>query len=271
MKKILIALIMFLVTNIFAADSNLWQKSTLNKVLQRGELRIGTDAGYMPFIMKDKKGRYIGFEVDLAKRMAKEMGVKLKIVNIPFDGIIGGLLSDKFDMIISGMTITQTRNLKVNFSDPYLVIGQSILVTKETKKQIKTFKDLDRENFIIATKTGVTGELVARKLFKKAKIITFDTESDAVNEVSSGKANAFIYDQPYNVLYMAKKQNSQLVHLDKPVTYEPLGIAIKKGDPDMLNWLNAFIRQIQGDKLVGFYDKIYKKWFIETNWIKRVQ
>ncbi|AXH15905.1 amino acid ABC transporter substrate-binding protein [Malaciobacter mytili] len=271
MKKLFLALMVLLNTFVFASDINIWKNSTLNKILERGELRVGLDPGYMPFEMKDKKGRIIGYDVDMASKMAKEMGVKLTIIPTSFDGIIGGLLSEKFDIIISGMTITQQRNLKVNFADPYVVIGQTILVDKDVAKNIKSYKDLDNEKYIISTRTGVTGEIVARKFFKKAKIITFETEADCVSEVLNGKAHAFIYDQPYNVLFMSDKGKDRLVHLDTPLTYEPLGFAIRKGDPDFLNWLNNFMRQIKEDKLLDFHQKLYEKWLVDTEWLKRVQ
>ncbi|AXH10643.1 amino acid ABC transporter substrate-binding protein [Malaciobacter halophilus] len=271
MKKLLVVLMLLFTASLFASDINVWKNSTLNKIVQRGELRVGLDPGYMPFEMKDKKGRIIGYDVDMARKMARDMGVKLKIIPTSFDGIIGGLLSEKFDIIISGMTITQKRNLKVNFATPYVIIGQTILMKKEHKGKIKSYKDLDKKGFVISTRTGVTGEIVARKFFKDAKIITFETEADAVSEVLNGKADAFIYDQPYNVLFMSNKGKGRLVHLDKPLTYEPLGFAIRKGDPDFLNWLNNFMRQIKEDKLLDFHQKLYEKWLVDTNWLKRVQ
>ncbi len=133
MKKILVAVLLFLGVFAQANDMDLWKKSTLNKIIQRGELRVGLDPGYMPFEMKDKKGNIIGFDVDLAKQMAKGMGVKLKIIPTAFDGIVGGLIADKFDMIISAITITQKRNLKINFSSPYMSIGQTLLVANKHK------------------------------------------------------------------------------------------------------------------------------------------
>ena len=101
-----------------ADDIELARKSTINSIIERGELRVGFDAGYMPFEMTDKNGQFIGFDIDIAKEMAKAMGVKFVPVNTEFDGIIPALMTDKFDIILSGMTITQERNLKISFSDP---------------------------------------------------------------------------------------------------------------------------------------------------------
>lgn len=257
--------------NSFADDINLWKKSTLNKIVQRGELQVCTEPGYMPFEMKDKKGRIIGFDADMAKKMAKEMGVKLNMIPTAWDGIIAALITGKCDMIMSGMTITQQRNLKINFANPYVVVGQTIMMKKSLANKVKTAKDLDNPKYTIVTKIGVTGEVATRKFFKNAKIVTFETEADAASEVLNGKADAVVYDQPYNILFMSDKGKGKLIHLDTPLTYEPLGWAIRKGDPDFLNWLNNFLRQMKEDKVVDFYNKLTKKWLKDTAWLKRVQ
>ena len=174
-KKFLVAVFTIstlFTVNSFADDIELWKKSTLNAILQRGELRVGMEPGYMPFEMKDKKGRIIGYDVDMAKKMAKEMGVKLKLVPTAWDGIIAGLVTGKYDIIMSGMTITQQRNLKINFADPYVVVGQTMMIRKELAGKIKTAKDLDKPEYTVVTKLGVTGEIATKKFFKKAKIIT---------------------------------------------------------------------------------------------------
>jgi len=273
-KKFLVAVFAIstlFTVNSFADDIELWKKSTLNAILQRGELRVGMEPGYMPFEMKDKKGRIIGYDVDMAKKMAKEMGVKLKLVPTAWDGIVAGLVTGKYDIIMSGMTITQQRNLKINFADPYVVVGQTMMIRKELAGKIKTAKDLDKPEYTVVTKLGVTGEIATKKFFKKAKIITFETESDAASEVLNGKADAMVYDQPYNILFMSNKGKDRLVHLDTPLTYEPLGWAVRKGDPDFINWLNNFLRQIKEDKVVDFHEKLNEKWLRDTSWLKRVQ
>ena len=273
-RKMLIAIFAlstFAAVNSSADDIELWKKSTLNQILDRGELRVGMEPGYMPFEMKDKKGRIIGYDVDMAKKMAKEMGVKLKLVPTSWDGIIAGLVTGKYDIIMSGMTITHQRNLKINFANPYVVVGQTMMIRKDLAGKIKTAKDLDKKGYTVVTKLGVTGEVATRKFFKKAKIITFETEADAASEVLNGKADGMVYDQPYNILFMSDKGKDKLVHLDTPLTYEPLGWAIRKGDPDFLNWLNNFLRQIKGDKVVDFHEKLNQKWLRDTSWLKRVQ
>jgi len=271
-KKFLLTLVLVVsVNSLFADDINLWRKSTLNSILEKKVLKVGLEPGYMPFEMKDKKGRLIGYDVDIAKAMAKAMGVKLEIVPTAFDGIIAGLITSKFDIIISGMTVTQQRNLKINFSDPYIVVGQTVLLNNSLMNEIKNAKELDDSKYTITAKLGQTGEIVARKFFKKAKVITFETEAEAVAEVLNGRAAAFINDQPYNSMFMDSKGKGKLIHLDTPLTYEPLAFGIRKGDPDFLNWLNNFLRQIKEDKVLDLHGRLYEKWFVDTRWLKNIQ
>ena len=220
----------------------------------------------MPFQMLDKKGELIGFDVDIATEMAKAMRVKLKIIPIAFDGILAGLLTDKYDIVISGMTITQERNLRVNFANMYISVGQTMLVNK--KHAGKKPMDLNKSDITLTAKLGQTGEFTARRMFKNAKIRTFETEADAVQEVINGNADAFVNDKPYNAVFVAEKGSDMLVHFDEDLTYEPLGWAIRKGDPDFINWLNNFLIQINGD---GRFERIYNRWFNDNAWLKRVQ
>ncbi len=240
--------------------------STLEKVLERGELRVGFESGYVPFEMTNKKGNFIGFDIDMAKEMAKAMGVKLVLINTAWDGIIPALLSDKFDIIMSGMTVTQERNLKAMFADPYIVVGQTILLNPAFEGKISSYKDLNNEQFTVTSKLGTTGEQAVKRYIPKCNYKSFENETEAVMEVINGKADAYVYDLP-NCVYFKAEFGDKLVLLDKPFTFEPLAWAINKGDPDFLNWLNNFLRQVKND---GRYDKMYDKWIRHQEWVKEL-
>ncbi len=252
----------------WGADIALSEKSTLEQILKRGELRVGFEAGYMPFEMTDKKGNFVGFDIDVAKEMAKSMGVKFVPVNTAWDGIIPSLITGKFDIIMSGMTVTQERNLKVNFADPYIIVGQTILINKKHEGTITSYKDLNDPKYTVTSKLGTTGEQATKRHIPKCTYKSFETETEAVLEVINGKADAYVYDQPNCVVIMAEQGKDKLVFLDKPFTYEPLAWAIQKGDPDFLNWLNNFLRQLQND---GRYDRIYNKWIKSVDWYQNVK
>ncbi len=250
-----------------AADIELAKKSTLEEILKRGELRVGFEAGYMPFEMTDKKGNFVGFDIDMAKEMAKAMGVKFVPVNTAWDGIIPSLITGKFDIIMSGMTVTQERNLKVNFADPYIIVGQTILLNKKHEGTVKSYKDLNDPKYIVTSKLGTTGEQAVKRMIPKCTYKSFETETEAALEVVNGKADAFVYDLPFCVVFLAQQGAGNLVFLDQPFTYEPLAWAVNKGDPDFLNWLNNFLRQVKND---GRYEQIYNKWIKSTDWIQDV-
>ena len=250
------------------ADIQLAKKSTLEAILKKGELRVGFESGYMPFEMTDKKGKFVGFDIDMAKAMAKAMGVKFVPVNTAWDGIIPALITKKFDIIMSGMTVTQERNLKINFADPYIIVGQTILINKKHKNKIKSYKDLNNSKYTVTSKLGTTGEQAVKRLIPKCKYKSFETEPEAALEVVNGKADAFVYDLPYCVVFNAEQGAGKLIFLDEPFTFEPLAWAITKGDPDFMNWLNNFLSQVKND---GRYERIHNKWIKSTGWYKNVK
>jgi polar amino acid transport system substrate-binding protein len=242
-------------------------ESAIDRIVKRGELRVGFEAGYMPFEMLDRKGNIIGFDVDLARLMARHMGVKLTMVNIQWDGIIPALLTDKFDLLMGGMTITPERNLKVNFCDPYIVIGQTVLMHPRHRGKITRHDQLNDPRYVVLAKLGTTGDIAARRHFPKAQLKQFSSEADAAIEVRSGRADAFVYDLPFNAVYAAQNPGG-IVHLKEPFTREALAWAVRKGDPDMLNWMNNFLAQIKRD---GIYDALYRKWFEGTAWLQNLK
>ena len=240
----------------------------LEEIQKRGSLRVGMEPGYMPFELTNKKGEIIGFDVDMAKRMAKAMDVELELVSTAWDGIIPALLTQKFDVIMSGMTLTQQRNMQINFADPYIVIGQTILIRKELAGKVENYQDLNDPQFTLGSKLGTTGEQATKRMIPRAKYISYETEQEGILELVNGKIDAFIYDLPYNAAAFVQRGQGKLVHLDKPFTYEPLAWAVRKGDYDFINWLNNFLNQARND---GTYDKIYEKWFKDDAWMKELQ
>ena len=257
-----------LTTSAFGADIELAKKSTLEGILKRGELRVGFESGYVPFEMTDKKGNFIGFDMDFGRRMAKDMGVKFVPVNTAWDGIIPALVTNKFDIIMAGMTITQERNLKINFADPYIVVGQTILLNKKHEGKVKSYKDLNNPQYILTSRMGTTGEQAIKRYIPKATYKGFESEAEAGLEVINGKADALVYDLPFCGFLYGSQGKDKTVFLDEPFTYEPLAWAINKGDPDFLNFLNNFLRQTKGD---GFYDRLYEKWIVGTEWQKELK
>jgi len=250
--------------SVFGADIELAKKSTLETIIKRGQLLVGLEAGYQPFEMQDEKGNIVGFDVDMAYEMGKAIfgeggEKKVKLVNTAWEGIIPALMTEKFDIIMSGMTVLQSRNLKVNFCEPYYYIGQCLLINKKDADKYKSYKDLNKKGVVVTSKLGVTGAFTAEKLMPNAELRLFKTEGEGALQVANGVADAFIYDEPQVRVFAAKYKDTTVGIFD-PITYEPLAWAINKGDPDFLNWLNNFLRQVRGD---GRWDQFKQKWFVD--------
>jgi polar amino acid transport system substrate-binding protein len=249
-----------------AAATNPADSPTLQQVLARKQLRVGLEVGYMPFEMVDKSGEKIGFDIDLARLMARKLGVQLVVVNQAWDGIIPALLTGKFDVTLGGMTITPERAKRVDFCDPYLTIGQTVLLRRKLAGTIKSYEQLNDPQYRVLSKLGTTGEIAMREHFPKAQLRTFEHQSEALIEVRNGRADAFIYDLPFNAV-MASQFPQALVHLHEPFTREDLGWAVRKGDPALRAWLNEFLAGLKQD---GTYQALYKKWFESGAWLPNV-
>lgn len=246
------------------ASGNVWA-GALDEIQKRGTLRVGMEPGYMPFEFTNQLDEIIGFDVDMANHMAEAMGVKLELVSTAWEEIIPALLAKKFDIIVSGMTLTQERNLRVNFAEPYIVVGQTILIRKELADRVQSYQDLDNPRYTVVSKLGTPGEVAVKQFMPKATHLFFETEQEGVMEVLEGKADAFIYSSPYNAVANARYGKDKLVFLDRPFTYEPLAWAVRKGDYDFINWLNHFLSQIRKD---GTYERIYHTWFRDDSWLE---
>ena len=267
-----------------AVDVELSKDSTLEGILQRGELRIGLEVGYMPFEMIDKrsglrqkevrhggfrrKGRQlslIGFDIDIGIEMVKALGVKPVFVDTLWPSIIPALKLGRFDIIFGGMSVTEERKKLVDFADPFMTVGQTVLLNAKHKNSVKSYKDLNDAKFVVVSKPGTTGEEAVQRLIPNATYETVDTETDGGMRVLVGTADAFVYDFPFNAVFSAMHPSDQLIFLDEPFTKEPIAWAIRKNDPDFLKFLNGFLQDIKKD---GRFDKIYNKWFVSTDWFK---
>ena len=162
-----------------AADS---QDSVVEQVLQRGVLRVGMST-FVPWAMKDKTGELIGFEIDVARRLAEDMGVKVEFVPTKWAGIIPALLTGKFDVIIGGMGILPSRNLKVNFTNPYDYTGMSLVASKKMAAGMTGIEAFNKPGVVIAARLGSTAVTATKKYLPKAEIRMFDDEAQAYQEV----------------------------------------------------------------------------------------
>jgi polar amino acid transport system substrate-binding protein len=267
----LVTLILMIATAASASagemQRQLLEESTVERILQRGVLRVGMST-FVPWAMKDKKGELVGFEIDVARRLAEDMGVEVAFVPTKWDGIITSLLAGKFDVIIGGMGITPKRSLKVNFTIPYDYTGMSLVAHKEPAKGFDSLEDFNRPDVVLVARLGATPVAAARKHMPKAEIRQFDDESQAIQELLNGKAHALVASAPLPAFQAVKHPDKLFLPLEGTFTREPIGFAVTKGDFDTVNFLNGWITVVEAE---GWLKERKHYWFETKDWQDQVQ
>ena len=220
-----------------------------------GTLVVGMELAYPPFETKDKNGDPSGVSVDFSKEFAQYIGKAVRIENIAWAGLIPSLQTDKIDMVISSMTIRDDRLKEVDFSDPYANALLAILSSKSSG--IASVDDLNQTGRKIAIKNGTTGHFYAQDNLTNAELVVLEDESACVMEVSQGKADGFIYDQL--TIYRNWQNNLETTSaLFIPFqNVEKWGVAVKKGNTELLSQLNEFIKKYSSE---GGFDQLTQKY-----------
>jgi len=240
-------------------------ESAIEQAVQRGTLRVGMDV-FVPWAMKDKKGELIGFEIDVARQLVRDMGVKVEFVPTKWSGIIPSLIAGKFDVLIGGMTVTAERNLKINFTVPYYQTGQGLLANRRMTEGFG-IDEFNRPEVTLAARLGSTAALAAKERFPKATLRLFDDEPAAVQEVKNGRVHALVAGQPLPA-HSAAVNPEVLKTYPEQLMQEPISMAIRKGDVDTLNFLNNWIETAKNK---GWINERYQYWFGSTQWQPLVQ
>lgn len=227
--------------------------STLQAVLQRGTLRVGDCLTFAPFGFYDKNGQPDGYDVDLAKELAKEMGVKLEVVNTTSANRIPNLQTSKVDVVFCNFTRNLERAKVIDFTTPYVVASEALLVKKSSG--IQSVKDM--ANRTIATVKGSTNGDEVRSLGFPIKIQEYDSSQAAILAVKQGQADAMIEDNNF-LAYQAKLDPELVVTNEALVPLEYNAFGVKAGDQQWLSYLNLFLFNINASKLNA---QLYKKWF----------
>ncbi len=261
---------LFIMTG-FVQAANLQQQltreSTIEKVMKRGVLRVGMDT-FLPWAMKDKNGQFIGFEIDVATRLAEDMGVKVEFVPTKWSGIIPALLTGKFDVIIGGMGILPKRALKVNFTEPYDYSGMAIVASSTLAKNFNSLDDFNAPNIQIACKLGTTAVAATKKFMPKAKLRLFDDEAHAYQELRNGNVHAVVASAPRPAFEALKYPETLFLPIQGTFTKEPIGFALKKGDVDSLAFFNSWITTVRHE---GWFDERHHYWFETRDWANLIE
>ncbi len=238
-------------------------ESVLETIKKRGKLRAGVSS-FVPWVMRAKDGSLIGFEIDVAKKIAKDMDVEIEFVPTPFSGIIPALIAGEFDIIMTGISLVPKRNLTINFSNPYNWGGIGMAANRKLTDGWKP-EDFNKPSVTFTVRRGSNDSIFSvKKIAPKAKIRQFDDDAQAIQDVLNGTAHAFVTAEPKPTNYARDYADRVWQPLGKEKLLRwPSAFAVRKGDPDILNWLNNWIT-LSTER--GFIEERHDYWFRNVAW-----
>ena len=239
----------------------------IDRILQRGELAVGMTGNMPPLNMTSKEGELIGYEVDLARAMAKAMGVRAKPVVMPFAELLPALQSGKIDLILSNMTITPGRNLKVAFVGPYFTSGKAFLTKIKTIAMADEPGDIDAKKSKLVALKGSTSQAFVEETIPEATLFAASDYDEAVKMVLEDKVHAMVADYPICVVSVFRYPNQGLLSVVTTLTYEPIGVGVPAGDPLLVNWVENFMGIAEE---TGLLQELKENWLLRADWLNRL-
>ncbi len=228
--------------------------NSLEKIKEAGKITVGLDDSYPPMEFRDKENKLVGFDIDLGNEIGKKLGVKTEYTTTDFNGILLALNSGKFDVIISGLSITDKRKEAIDFSEPYVMGGQ-VIATNKNNNTINKLSDLKDKT--IGCQLGSTGDKAATEVKGLKEIKRYDKITEAFHELLAGRIDAVIMDAQVGGYYISKEKDKYKV-LEETVSKEPMGIGFKKEDKELKEAVQKALNELKED---GTLSKLSIKWF----------
>ncbi len=264
MKKLavlaVVSVVLLMVVNVAAAGN------AMDRILKKGELVVGTTGTQPPLNVTDKNGKIIGYDADIARLIAANLGVEPKFVAIPFAELLPALKSGKVDMVISSMTMTLERNRSVVFVGPYYISGKGILTKTQTISVLQQANGLNKPEFKVAALNKSTSQAFIENAAPKAQLVPTKSYDEAIDLLLKDKVNAVVADYPFCAFSAFRHQDQGLVAGQSKFTVEPLGMAIPE-DVLLINWLSNFLNMLEAS---GQLKSLTEKWFQDGAWIKEL-
>jgi len=248
------------------ARATLAGTSMIEEVKRRNTLRVGMST-FVPWAFRNRAGELIGYEIDVANRLAQDMGVRAEFVPTAWDGIVPALLAGRFDAIIGGMSITPARNLSANFTNAYSATGVDMAASRRLADGMTTLDAYNRPNVTIAGRRGTSAIVAAQRLLPRATIRQFDDDAQSILEVVNGRAHAMVGTIPRPLFATLDNPDALFRPFAQPMVRQADAMAVRKSDPDALNFLDNWILQRQLD---GWLEERQTYWFGGREWRDQV-
>jgi polar amino acid transport system substrate-binding protein len=247
--------------------SPLAQADAMDDILKRGTLRVGI-AEFVPWAMPAKNGGYVGHDVDLGNKIAKDMDVRAEFKVYEWKDIIPALEAGEVDMIAGGIVITPQRALRITFTQPVALSGAGMATNTHMTRDVENLEELNDPDIVIATVTDTFSEGVARSIFDKAEIHSHSNKDDAEKEILEGRAHAYISSLPAVQFLVMSNSDAIDLPLSEPIVGWAEALAVQKGEQELLNFLNAWITAHEADR---WLDATREYWFESRDWTQEVK
>lgn len=234
----------------------------LDDILERGTIRVGVSE-FVPWTMRNKAGDLIGFEIDLARKIASDMGVEAKFEVFAWDDIIPALERGDIDVIAGGMAITPARALRVNFSRPVAKSGVGLATNTRMTQDIASLSELNDKSITITTVSNTLAANVAERLFNEANLKVYETPGPAEAELLEGRAHAYVAGMPETRFLVLKNPVKLDLPIDDPLLASSEGLAVRKGEQELLNFLDAWVTARTTDR---WLQSTRDYWFGTLDW-----
>lgn len=256
----------FALLTLFAFNP-VWAAGMIDTANKKKELTVGV-ALFEPWVMRDQKGNLFGYDIDVARQLAKDLNVSVQFRTLEIDQLIDELQNEHVDIIISGMTITTPRNLRANFTIPYSNSGIQLLANQSAVKAgFSELPDFNDDAVRQAVVRSTLAESIAKELFPLAQLSEFNNETAALKAVKDGKVIAMLAATPFPEQQMARHPEIFSMPFPRKLRRTSEGFVIRKQDPDSLNVLNNWILQRIED---GWLPDRHDYWFTTTEWRSRL-
>lgn len=251
MRK-LIVIICLVLTTVFG-----YSKDLVKEIVNRGVLKVGTTGDYKPFSYLEKD-QYIGYDIEVAKLLAKELGVEIEFVPTTWKTLLSDLNSEKYDVAMSGITRTIRRQIEAEMSSPYLIFGKCFLVRKGEKVKYSSLKDVNKPEIKVGVNIGGTNEIFADEKLKKATIIRYKNNLDVPMAVAKGEVDVMVTETPEAIVYEREVNSLEGAMIENPLTRSQMGYLIKKDEIHFLNTINFLLNELE---LRGDIQELKKRYF----------
>jgi len=234
------------------------EKSRLDVVMERGHILVGTTGDYKPFsYLNPETGKYEGHDIDAARKLAESLGVEARFVQTTWKTLVNGILENKYDVAMCGITRTLSRQKQVGLTDPYIKVGKSPLIRKSDKNKFQTLADIDQAGIKIGVNPGGTNEKFVRAHIKQAEIIVIPKNLAIPDKIAAGEVDVMITDNVEAMLIAGKRPELYAVSPNETLTKDDFGYMAPRDEFSFLNWLNLWVHQMHEK---GEFAKLKAKW-----------